>query len=406
MFKLKIIPNTNYRGGYYFDKQLFAANKQRTNGKTSKKSLVIKRIKRTHIMRKVFIVEDDRFITAIFTMFLRDLGHELVGRTSSGKEAIESCKELKPDVVLMDIHLDGDLDGIQTAEMLKREIEVPIIYISSDTSSPVIERAIVSNSYGYLVKPINKKELGISIDLAYFKHKVDLEQKEREQGYREFISDSPMPIVVINEDKITYLNRLGLDVFKTHYIEDVMGQSIKNFVAEKSLDDFSKVIESSITEDKRIQPFLAKMKTVHGDHYWAEITGSKVKFNNRQSVQLIFRDVTIRKSSEKRNKVYEKALFERNKTGFIIDDKLNIVRTNKYTENFIGEKNLVGKNIESLLTNDNNWIEDVKNTNHITHEEQSVKAVFSNNQSVHFNLFPMSDANGDLTEIILTEKCD
>ena len=166
-------------------------------------------------------------------MFLRDLGHELVGRTSSGKEAIEKCKELKPDVVLMDIHLDGDLDGIQTAEMLKREMEVPIIYISSDTSSPVIERAIVSNSYAYLVKPINKKELGISIDLAYFKHKVDIEQKEREQSYREFISDSPMPIVVINDDKITYLNRLGLDVFKTHYIEDVMGLSIKSFVAEK-----------------------------------------------------------------------------------------------------------------------------------------------------------------------------
>ena len=77
-------------------------------------------------MRKIVIVEDDVFITAIFTMFLKDLGHELVGKTTSGKEAIKLCKELKPDVVLMDIHLDGDMDGIHTAEMLKREIDAHI----------------------------------------------------------------------------------------------------------------------------------------------------------------------------------------------------------------------------------------------------------------------------------------
>ncbi len=356
-------------------------------------------------MRKVFIVEDDRFITAIFTMFLRDLGHEFVGKTSSGKEAIEMCKELKPDVVLMDIHLDGDLDGIQTAEMLKRELEVPIIYISSDTSSPVIERAIVSNSYGYLVKPINKKELGISIDLAYYKHKVDQEQKEREQGYREFISDSPMAIVVLKDDKIMYLNRIALDVFRTHYIEDVMGLPIKNFISEKSYDEFCEVIDSSISQDKRIKPFLAKMKTVHGEYYWAEITGSKVKFNNHHSVQLIMRDVSARKLSERKNKVYEKALFDRNRVCFVMNSKLQVIKTNEFTNKYLGEADIVGKEFSEIITKENVWLNDINQNCCKSNSEMEVDVIFNEEQSKTCNVHLVCEVNGTVSEIIVSEKC-
>ncbi len=357
-------------------------------------------------MREIFIVEDDRFITAIFTMFLRDLGHELVGKTSSGQEAITKCKELKPDVVLMDIHLDGDLDGIQTAEMLKREIDIPIIYISSDTSSPVIERAIVSNSYGYLVKPINKKELGISIDLAFYKHKVDIEQKQREQGYREFISDSPMPIVVVKNEKIVYLNRLGLDVFKSHYIEDLLGLPIKDFITEKSTEQFCDIIDSTITSDKRIKPFLAKMKTIHGDFYWAEITGSKVKFNNHQSIQLIIRDVSERKLSERKNKVYEKVLFNRNNACFVLDKDFNIIRTNEFTQNLISQDKLIDVNFETIINSDFSWFKTLPITDCRTHKSQLVEITFTNDKLIKFDLNIICSVNGVLTEIILTEKCN
>ncbi len=357
-------------------------------------------------MRKIFIVEDDRFITAIFTMFLRDLGHELVGKSSLGREAIEMCKDLKPDVVLMDIHLDGELDGIQTAEMLKREIEVPIIYISSDTSSPVIERAIVSNSYGYLVKPINKKELGISIDLAFFKHRVDIEQKEREQGYREFISNSPMPIVVLNNEKITYLNRLGLDVFKTHYIEDVMGLPIKNFIAESNYAEFCEVINSSISSEQIIKPFLIKMKTVHGDQYWAEVTGSMVNFNNHKSIQLIFRDVSESKLSQRKNEAYEKVLFNRNNVCFVLDNKFNVIRSNAFTEKLLNNDNIVGIKFSSLIKSTPAWFSALLNMDCQAHNGQAVKITLCTGQHVKLMLHVICSINGNMEQVILTEICD
>ena len=124
-----------------------------------------------------------------------------------------------------------------------------------------------------------------------------------------------------------------------------------------------------------------------GDYYWAEITGSKVKFNNRQSIQLIIRDVTARKSSERRNKVYEKALFGRSKACFITDNKLNIIRTNSYTESLLQDPNLSGKNLESLLSNDNEWLKEVKEADCRTFGEQTINISFSNNQTAVFNLF-------------------
>jgi PAS domain S-box-containing protein len=246
-------------------------------------------------MRRVFIVEDDQFITAVFTMFLRDLGHEIVGHTPCGHEAIELCSKLKPDVVLMDIHLEGEMDGIRVAEVLHREVDIPVIYVSSDTTSRVIERAVLSNLYGYLVKPITKKELGISVDLAYHKHRLDVEQKCREQSYREFISESPLSIIVIQNGKIVYLNNIGLEVFKTHYIEDVMGLIFIDFIHPEYKEQFLKAIDFSSNQEKRIIPFLVRMKTLHGTYFYAEITGSKVQFNNQQSVQIILKDILVEK---------------------------------------------------------------------------------------------------------------
>ncbi len=357
-------------------------------------------------MRRIFIVEDDRFITAIFIMFLRDLGHELVGRTSSGQEAIALCKDLKPDVVLMDIHLDGDLDGIQTAEMLKREIEVPIIYISSDTSSQVIKRAIVSNSYGYLVKPINKKELGISIDLAFYKHKVDIEQKQREQSYREFISNSPLPIVVVRDGKLMYLNTLGLDVFKTHYIEDVLGSPIQNYVHEDSVEQFCSVIEESINDNKRLKPFLAKMKTVHGDLYWAEITGSIVNFNNQKSIQLILQDISEEKFNEIKIKAYEKALFDANKFSVVLNNKFEVIRYNNHAEEYIREYTEETLYFQNMISEGNKWFDELISNPSPSTDKESVNVEFKNGRSLHCSIYIIYSISGVIGEILIKENCD
>lgn len=241
-------------------------------------------------MRKVLVVEDDKFISAIFTMFLRELGHELIGKCADGKDAIELCHRLRPDVVLMDIHLEGEMDGIQTAEQLRRELDIPVIYVSSDTSSQVIKRAIVSNSYGFLVKPVNRKELGIAIDLAYYKHKVDQEQRERERGYRQFISEASMPLMILSEGRIQYLNNLALDLFKTHYMEDVLLSPYLNYVHKEDQEQVESLLDNFKAHGHGFDQINIAMQDVHGQSFFALISGSSIIFNKKKSLQVTLVD--------------------------------------------------------------------------------------------------------------------
>lgn len=122
------------------------------------------------LTKRILIVEDDKMICSIFSMFIKELGHQMVGISSNGKDAIEKATETKPDIVLMDIHLQGDINGIETARIINDELNIPVIYISSDIEESTIKEAILSNTYGFLVKPIYKTTLGITIEFAYFKH--------------------------------------------------------------------------------------------------------------------------------------------------------------------------------------------------------------------------------------------
>jgi response regulator of citrate/malate metabolism len=241
-------------------------------------------------MRKVLVVEDDRFISAIFTLFLKDLGFEIIGRCKTGVEALDDCRKQKPDIVLMDIHLEGNVDGIEAAEIIQRECEVPVIFVSSDTSSEIVKRAVISNSYGYLVKPITKKELGITMELAYYKHKVDIDQRRREQSFRNYISKAPIAITIVQKGIIRYLNNLALDLFKTHYMEDIVGTELADFVD----DNFVPLLESVLANEnsENIEPFNLQIKTFHQKPLKVVVHASLIVFNGVPAFQMVLVEIS------------------------------------------------------------------------------------------------------------------
>ncbi len=125
--------------------------------------------------KKILIVEDDKMLCTIFEMFIKELSHEMVGVAQTGKEAISQCEVAKPEVILMDIHLDGELNGIETAKIIQEKFNVPVIFISSDIEDETVHKAIYHNTYGFLVKPVYKTTLSTAIEFAYSKHQFDQE---------------------------------------------------------------------------------------------------------------------------------------------------------------------------------------------------------------------------------------
>jgi len=123
--------------------------------------------------RKILIVEDDKMLCTIFEMFIKQIGYELTGIAQKGDDAIKLCGINKPDVVLMDIHLDGDINGIDAAKKIHELYNIPVIYITSDIEKSTIQNAIYKNTYGFLMKPIYQSNLQVALEFAFAKHQYD-----------------------------------------------------------------------------------------------------------------------------------------------------------------------------------------------------------------------------------------
>ena len=115
---------------------------------------------------KVLIVEDEMIIGANISLQLSKLGYEVNGIVSRGEEALIHIKHNKPDIVLMDIQLKGDMDGIETAQRMQAEHDIPIIYLTANTDDKNFNRAKTTNPYAFISKPFKKLDLQHAIELT------------------------------------------------------------------------------------------------------------------------------------------------------------------------------------------------------------------------------------------------
>lgn len=114
----------------------------------------------------ILVVEDDALVAISIKCTLEKLGYTVPSVVSSGEEALEKAKECKPDLVLMDIVLKGDMDGIETASQIGSCYNIPFIYLTAYADSDTKKRAEATGPCGYIVKPFKEKELAVAIEKA------------------------------------------------------------------------------------------------------------------------------------------------------------------------------------------------------------------------------------------------
>lgn len=130
---------------------------------------------------RILVVEDDPVVALSLRGQLGALGYELVGQTGSGAESIRLAEQLQPDLTLMDIQLDGDMDGVEAARVIRERLSLPVVYLTGLSHSQVIERAKVTEPYGYILKPCEARELHIVIEMALHRHQMERQLQERER---------------------------------------------------------------------------------------------------------------------------------------------------------------------------------------------------------------------------------
>ena len=127
---------------------------------------------------KILVVEDEHIVAMGLRAMLRNLGYTVTGVASSGKDAISKAESTFPDVVLMDIMLKGDMDGVDAAKEIRERFNVPVVYLTAYSDNNILERAKKTEPFGYIIKPFDEKDLHSSLEVALHRYRKEKEKSE------------------------------------------------------------------------------------------------------------------------------------------------------------------------------------------------------------------------------------
>lgn len=127
---------------------------------------------------KILVTEDEGIVAADIEDRLKRLGYDVIGTVDTGEAALKKVGEIQPDLILMDIMIKGDIDGIEAATRIREAYDIPVIFLTAYSDDPTFERAKITEPFGYLLKPFEERELRTTIEIALYKHRME---KEREK---------------------------------------------------------------------------------------------------------------------------------------------------------------------------------------------------------------------------------
>ena len=159
------------------------------------------------MLTKILIVEDENIVAWDIKEALEKLGHTVVARVVSGAEAIQIAATARPDLVLMDIRLEGDIDGIAAAAEIYSRFDIPVIYLTAHADDDTLDRATATNPFGYLVKPFRERELHTTIQVALRRHQQEFESNAVKQQFATTLTSIGDATITTDRDGfVTFMN--------------------------------------------------------------------------------------------------------------------------------------------------------------------------------------------------------
>lgn len=214
--------------------------------------------------KKVLIIEDELYTGEALATLLKRINFESVGIITSGEEAISKIDELNPDLILMDIVLDGKLDGIETSRLIKEKMDVPIIFLSAYGDLKTLKKAKLTEPDGYLVKPVTSEDdLLPAIEIAIHNHDIKIQLKEREEKFG-LVEDIVHNILQVSKNGVID-NRVEQTEIKIDYAD----KSLESWFDALSNLDRLQILNFLIDESKKftsVVELLQKAKSTVSRH--------------------------------------------------------------------------------------------------------------------------------------------
>jgi len=313
---------------------------------------------------RILVVEDEAIIGMEIEVSLRNLGYEVISIVNSADTAIQQAEAHRPDLIIMDIRIKGDRDGIDTAEIIRDRFGTPVVFSTAYLDEERIERAKITMPFGYLLKPIQERDLKITLEMALYVAKVDAERKIIEERYKNLVDTVNSGVAVyqvINNGMsgsdyiIKSFNKFALK-HEGCSLDEIEGKSLKDIrptIDEYGLiDTFRRVWQTGVPE------FFPATQYI--DDKYENYYESRVFRLQSGEIVAIYDDVTEKKRNEIRIIESEKLLREvinsMEKAIAIYEavdngEDFRFMETNQYAEIIMHYKteDVIGKTVNELF---------------------------------------------------------
>ncbi len=200
---------------------------------------------------QIFIVEDERIVAEDLKQLLERLGYQVVGSAASGDEALKKIAATKPNLVLMDIGIQGSLDGIAVAEHVVAQFDIPVVYLTAHADDTIVDRAKGTLPAGYILKPFDERSLKTTIELALYRNKMERMLKNAKDWHGGILGNLGEAVMAIDtKGNVIYMNKIA-EVLTGHFLDKVFGKSLEDIFLFKNKNGTSGFVPSQFFIDKQ-----------------------------------------------------------------------------------------------------------------------------------------------------------
>ncbi|MDR3610008.1 MAG: response regulator [Ignavibacteriaceae bacterium] len=261
----------------------------------------------------ILIVEDEKIVAMDIAGSLKSEGYEVSGIVASGQEAIEQVEKNPPDLILMDIRIKGEIDGIQTAEIIQDQNDIPIVYLTAYADENTLSRAKITAPYGYIIKPFDKKTAHTMIEMALYKNRMERKIKENERWLAKTLQYSGDAMIATDaHGKIKLMNKIAETETGWTY-DEASGRDITEILTltdedtKEKIDDPVTLLFSDGEEEEATKTAILTDKELKEKLITGTASFIKDDKNITTGIVVVFQDITKQRNVEKeRERLFKK----------------------------------------------------------------------------------------------------
>jgi PAS domain S-box-containing protein len=268
--------------------------------------------------KQIIIVEDERIVAEDMRRCLQNMGYAVPSVASSGLKGIKEVEDKNPDLVLVDIVLEGELDGIETAEQIRSRFNIPVVFLIAYPDKKILARAKISEPFGYVIKPFNERDLHINIEIALYKDEMEKRLLESEKRLLEknqwlvaAIESIGEAVIATDPEGIIRLMNPIAEALTGWTKDEALGKPLAKIfniisenVDEKIDDPIIKAIRDGAFNGLAERTILVSKE---GMKRYVDIIGSTIKIDGNSIIGFVFvfDDITWRTRIDEMQKISE-----------------------------------------------------------------------------------------------------